>query len=53
MRNGCGGDERNIPKPDISYALDGDTNTEGVQPFDLSFGNGTISMFMVYTVFAP
>ena len=38
---------------DVSYALDGDTDAEGVQPFDLSFGNGTISMFMVYTVFAP
>ena len=38
---------------DLSYALDGDTTEDGVQPFDLSFGNGTISMFMVYTVFAP
>ena len=38
---------------DLSYALDGDANIAGVQPFDLSFGNGTISMFMVYTVFAP
>ena len=38
---------------DLNYALDGDIEQEGVQPFDLSFGNGTISMFMVYTVFAP
>ena len=38
---------------DLNYALDGDTSIEGIQPFDLSFGNGTISMFMVYTVFAP
>ena len=38
---------------DLNYALDGDTTVEGIQPFDLSFGNGTISMFMVYTVFAP
>ena len=38
---------------DLNYALDGDTTVDGVQPFDLSFGNGIISMFMVYTVFAP
>lgn len=38
---------------DLNYALDGDTSVEGIQPFDLSFGNGTITMFMVYTVFAP
>jgi len=37
---------------DLNYALDGDTSVEGIQPFDLSFGNGTITMFMVYTVFA-
>ena len=38
---------------DLNYALDGDTDIDGIQPFDLSFGNGTISMFMVYTIFAP
>lgn len=38
---------------DLTYALDGDVNEAGIQPFDFSSGNGTISMFMVYTVFAP
>jgi len=38
---------------DLSYALDGDVTEAGIQPFDLSSGTGTISMFMVYTVFAP
>lgn len=38
---------------DLTYALDGDVDEAGVQPFDLSSGTGTISMFMVYTIFAP
>jgi hypothetical protein len=38
---------------DLTYALDGDEDVAGIQPFDLSSGSGTISMFMVYTIFAP
>ena len=38
---------------DLEYELDGDTTIDGVQPFDLSFGNGQIALVMSYTIFAP